>query len=65
MKQKPLLLTIMLALTLAACGSQAAGIAVGAPAPAFALPAATGGTVALADYRDQQPVLLYFHMADG
>lgn len=34
-------------------------------APAFALPAADGGTVALDDYVGRQPVLLYFHMAVG
>lgn len=37
----------------------------GRQAPAFALPAADGGTVALDDYVGRQPVLLYFHMAVG
>ena len=54
---------LLLALTLAACGDDGA-IAEGAAAPAFALPSAAGGTVALADYGDE-PVLLFFHMADG
>lgn len=54
-----------LALTLSACATKPAGITVGAPAPAFALPATNGNTVALADYQNRQPVLLFFHMADG
>lgn len=37
----------------------------GDPAPEFSLPTSDGGVVSLADYRDQQPVLLFFHMADG
>jgi len=32
-------------------------------APAFALPASTGETVRLEDYRGKQPVLLVFYMA--
>jgi hypothetical protein len=72
------LLALVLALLLAACGGDddqesapptsppevTAGIAVGAPAPDFALPASDGSTVSLADYKGQ-PVLLFFHMADG
>ena len=38
---------------------------VGAKAPDFTLPAATGESVSLADYVGRQPVLLYFHMAVG
>jgi len=64
MKLKSVLLAAF-AFTFAACATQPAGVAVGSAAPAFSLPAQTGGTVALADYRDQQPVLLFFHMADG
>ena len=49
---------------LAACGDDDAAFAVGSQAPDFTLTESTGGTVALADYAGD-PVLLYFHMADG
>lgn len=49
---------------LSAC-SQQKEIAVGNNAPEFSLPSATGSTVSLSDFRDQRPVLLYFHMAMG
>jgi uncharacterized lipoprotein YajG len=49
---------------LSAC-SQQKEIAVGNNAPDFSLPSATGSTVSLSDFRDQRPVLLYFHMAMG
>lgn len=42
-----------------------AGLQRGAAAPAFRLPAADGAEVALADYAGEQPVLLFFHMAEG
>jgi hypothetical protein len=58
-----LLLVALLALTLQGCDK--AGLAVGDTAPAFTLPTSTGGSVSLADYKGQQPVLLYFHMALG
>ena len=54
---------MLLGLGLAACGEDE-GAAEGSPAPGFALPDSKGGTVSLADYGDE-PVLLYFHMADG
>lgn len=53
---------LMLGVGLAACGDDAP--AAENAAPGFALPAADGSTVALADYGDE-PVLLFFHMADG
>ncbi len=72
---------ILLGLLLMACGGDkkddsaqqstatptigATGLQVGDAAPDFSLPAAGGGTVALADYKGRQPVLLFFHMADG
>jgi uncharacterized lipoprotein YajG len=49
---------------LSAC-SQQKEIAIGNNAPDFSLPSATGSTVSLSDFRDQRPVLLYFHMAMG
>jgi hypothetical protein len=48
----------------AACGDDGGGaLEVGDEAPAFTLPAADGTTVSLAEF--DEPVLLYFHMADG
>ncbi|MBI2461843.1 MAG: redoxin domain-containing protein [Candidatus Rokubacteria bacterium] len=35
----------------------------GEPAPAFALPASTGQTVRVEDFRGKQPVVLVFYMA--
>jgi cytochrome oxidase Cu insertion factor (SCO1/SenC/PrrC family) len=71
MKRNPLLLVLSLAimLLLQACGGggdgdDVEGINVGAKAPDFTLPSATGEEVSLDDY-DNQPVLLYFHMAMG
>jgi thioredoxin-dependent peroxiredoxin len=37
---------------------------VGEPAPDFSLPATTGGTVSLADFRGRQAVVLYFYPKD-
>lgn len=42
-----------------------AGLQVGDPAPSFSLSASDGSTVTLDDYKGKQPVLLFFHMADG
>ena len=36
-------------------------IQVGDPAPDFSLPDGKGGTIALADYRGKQPVVLAFY----
>jgi cytochrome oxidase Cu insertion factor (SCO1/SenC/PrrC family) len=57
---------LVLAIFLTACAGESATdeIAVGNPAPDFALTAADGSTVNLADYQGQ-PVLLFFHMAGG
>jgi hypothetical protein len=55
-----------LALALAACAAPEAGpLAVGDPAPDFRLRSVDGATFSLADFRDQRPVLLFFHMAVG
>lgn len=55
---------IILSLLLTACGASQS-ISEGITAPDFSLPAADGSTVTLADYAGEQPVLLFFHMADG
>ena len=39
-------------------------LAIGQPAPAFTLPASTGGEISLADYQGQQVVVLYFYPRD-
>ncbi|GAB4435008.1 MAG: hypothetical protein Kow00120_01660 [Anaerolineae bacterium] len=59
------LIALLLALVQACTNAAPAGIEVGATAPDFTLPSATGGEVSLADYAGRQPVLLYFHMAVG
>lgn len=41
-----------------------AELAAGSPAPGFALPASTGGTISLADFRGKQVVVLYFYPKD-
>ena len=61
-----LLITLFSALLLPACERQPKKEPeVGDPAPNFTLPNALGGTVTLAAYKNEQPVLLYFHMAVG
>jgi hypothetical protein len=56
---------VLAAIAFTACGGDdETGLAVGDDAPDFSLPAAGGGQISLEDFRDQ-PVLLYFHMADG
>jgi len=81
MRRSWLILAALAALALSACGGKekqgersatpTAGPAatggaldLGQPAPAFTLQDSAGQTVSLADYRGQ-PVLLFFHMADG
>ena len=68
MRMRSLLVAIagmaLLGTALAACGDDDAAFAVGSPAPGFNLPDAGGGTVALSGYAGD-PVLLYFHRADG
>ena len=60
-------IAVLNVLLLSACGGSGGGqgpVEVGAEAPDFTLPNATGGEVSLSDY-EGQPVLLYFHMAVG
>jgi len=52
-------------LLLQACSSSPEGIAVGAQAPEFTLQSSEGTNVSLSDYTGEQPVLLFFHMAEG
>ncbi len=58
-------ITILIAVVFLSACSQQKEVAVGENAPDFSLPSATGSTVSLSDFRDQRPVLLYFHMAMG
>lgn len=58
-------LLMVVALAMTGCSDASGGtLHVGDDAPDFTLPAASGATVSLADYAGE-PVLLYFHMADG
>ena len=71
MRLRPLLWMGLLVVVLAGCEeSQRAGdgeggpVKVGATAPDFSLPAASGGEVSLSDYRGSS-VLLYLSMGPG
>ncbi len=55
----------LVAILVTACGAPESGLEEGDRAPDFSLLAADGDTVSLSDYRGEQPVLLYFHMALG
>ena len=58
-------LAILAMLSLVNCAQATeSGLQVGSSAPDFSLPGSDGRTIALADYKGQ-PVLLYFHMANG
>ena len=65
-----------LILLAASCGGRGSGtgteddvplseVSEGDPAPAFSLPSASGGNVALSDFAGKKPVLLYFSMGPG
>jgi hypothetical protein len=64
-----LLVAVPALFVLSACGGYptepAPGRSEGDSAPAFRLPAAQGGSVALADFRNKRDVLLYFSMGPG
>jgi cytochrome oxidase Cu insertion factor (SCO1/SenC/PrrC family) len=60
-----LLLLLITGLLLQACSAGQEGIQVGAQAPDFTLPSSEGTEVSLSDYTGEQPVLLFFHMANG
>jgi peroxiredoxin len=59
-----LLLLLITGILLQACSAAPQGIQVGAQAPDFNLPSSEGTNVSLSDYTGQQPVLLFFHMAE-
>ena len=66
LKHVSLIISMALAVILiTACGVSEPALEVGDRAPEFSLLAADGDTVSLSDYRGEQPVLLYFHMALG
>ena len=66
LKRVSLIISMALAVILiTACGVSEPALEVGDSAPDFSLQAADGDTVSLSDYRGEQPVLLYFHMALG
>ncbi|MGH3117368.1 MAG: hypothetical protein ACRDQ2_09705 [Gaiellales bacterium] len=65
------LVLVALVVLATACGTAADPpggelfLSVGDRAPDFALPSASGGDVALADFMNHKPVLLYFSMGPG
>ncbi len=62
---RTLIVALIVMVLLAGCsGGPGDGLAVGDHAPDFSLPDRSGSTVSLDDYAGE-PVLLYFHMADG
>jgi cytochrome oxidase Cu insertion factor (SCO1/SenC/PrrC family) len=68
MRTERLLVALLAAGALsAACSappSDSKGLRTGQPAPAFSLPSADGGSIALGDLRGR-PVLVYFSMGPG
>jgi hypothetical protein len=57
-------LVILLSILLAGCSPQG-DLKVGDTAPNFSIPDANGQVVSLSELRNEQPVLLFFHMAGG
>ena len=68
MKYQKLILLVFLLIAgilMTACGNSASDqIRIGASAPDFTLNSSEGTSVSLSDYKGQ-PVLLFFHMAEG
>ena len=60
-----LAILLTLSLILQACSPDTGELSVGDNAPTFTLPSASGTEVSLSDVNNDQPVLLYFHMALG
>jgi peroxiredoxin Q/BCP len=66
-KHKLILIAFLLiaGILITACGSTSSNqIRVGNPAPDFTLTSSDGSPVSLSEYKGQ-PVLLFFHMAEG
>lgn len=55
---------LAIAIGVVGAGAGAAELSVGTVAPAFALPASTGGTVRLADFVGRRHVILAFYIRD-
>lgn len=69
-KYRPPFILFALFLILSSCGGgegveSYTPLAQGDPAPSFSLSSANGGRVALSDYAEKKPVLLYFSMGPG
>ena len=60
-----LVVLLISSVLLQACSATPQGIEVGAQAPDFTLPSSEGKLVSLSEYKGEQPVLLFFHMANG
>jgi len=57
-------LVALMAAGILSAASAAAAVEIGAQAPDFRLPATTGGTISLSQFRGKQPVLIEFYSAD-
>ncbi len=56
----------MVAILITGCGASGEGtLSVGSVAPDFSLTDTDGSTYQLSEHLGEQPVLLFFHMADG